>query len=265
MSGRGAFSAPNSTAAAAATATATTTTTASAAAPAGAAAAATGSGSGTTFSKYKLVFLGDQSVGKTSIITRFMYDTFDSNYQATIGIDFLSKTLYLDDRTVRLQLWDTAGQERFRALIPGYIRDSSIAMIVYDITSKKTFQNASKWLEDVRSVRGSDVIIVLVGNKTDLSDRRQVSTEDGELLARSQGLMFMETSAKVGFNVKYLFKKVALALPNLDNQPSITRESELFEVDFSQRAVSLSPQSGSGEGGSGGRGSGGSSTEGCNC
>ena len=72
--------------------------------------------------KYKLVFLGDQGVGKTSIITRFMYDSFDKNYQATIGIDFLSKTMYLEDRTVRLQLWDTAGQERFRSLIPSYIR-----------------------------------------------------------------------------------------------------------------------------------------------
>lgn len=87
-------------------------------------------------SKYKLVFLGDEAVGKTSIITRFMYDHFDNTYQATIGIDFLSKTMYLDDRVVRLQLWDTAGQERFRSLIPSYIRDSSVAIVVYDITSK---------------------------------------------------------------------------------------------------------------------------------
>lgn len=86
--------------------------------------------------KFKLVFLGEQSVGKTSLITRFMYDTFDNTYQATIGIDFLSKTMYLDDRTVRLQLWDTAGQERFRSLIPSYIRDSSVAVVVYDVTSK---------------------------------------------------------------------------------------------------------------------------------
>nr|KJB48800.1 hypothetical protein B456_008G090100 [Gossypium raimondii] len=85
--------------------------------------------------KYKLVFLGDQSIGKTSIITRFMYDKFDTTYQATIGIDFLSKTMYLEDRTVRLQLWDTAGQERFRSLIPSYIRDSSVAVIVYDVAT----------------------------------------------------------------------------------------------------------------------------------
>ena len=94
---------------------------------------------GSSMRKFKLVFLGEQSVGKTSLITRFMYDTFDVNYQATIGIDFLSKTMYLDDRTVRLQLWDTAGQERFRSLIPSYIRDSSVAIIVYDVTSKLPF------------------------------------------------------------------------------------------------------------------------------
>ncbi|GBP49118.1 Ras-related protein Rab-6A [Eumeta japonica] len=94
---------------------------------------------GNPLRKFKLVFLGEQSVGKTSLITRFMYDSFDNTYQATIGIDFLSKTMYLEDRTVRLQLWDTAGQERFRSLIPSYIRDSTVAVVVYDITTGHTF------------------------------------------------------------------------------------------------------------------------------
>lgn len=163
--------------------------------------------------KYKLVFLGEQAVGKTSVITRFMYDTFDSNYQATIGIDFLSKTMYLEDRTVRLQLWDTAGQERFRSLIPSYIRDSSGAIVVYDITNRASFLNTSKWIEDVRTERGNDVVIVLVGNKTDLADRRQVSTEEGEEKAKEAGVMFIETSAKVGHNIKALFRQLAGALP----------------------------------------------------
>ncbi|GKA07130.1 Ras-related protein RabH1e [Tanacetum coccineum] len=94
------------------------------------------------------------------------------NSEATIGIDFLSKTMYLEDRTVRLQLWDTAGQERFRSLIPSYIRDSSVAVIVYDVANRQSFLNTSKWIEEVRTERGSDVIIVLVGNKTDLVDKR---------------------------------------------------------------------------------------------
>ena len=101
--------------------------------------ATTGDSFNNPLRKFKLVFLGEQSVGKTSLITRFMYDSFDNTYQATIGIDFLSKTMYLEDRTVRLQLWDTAGQERFRSLIPSYIRDSTVAVVVYDITNANSF------------------------------------------------------------------------------------------------------------------------------
>uniref|UniRef100_A0A6I8N4W4 Ras-related protein Rab-6B n=1 Tax=Ornithorhynchus anatinus TaxID=9258 RepID=A0A6I8N4W4_ORNAN len=158
-------------------------------------------------------------VGKTSLITRFMYDSFDNTYQATIGIDFLSKTMYLEDRTIRLQLWDTAGQERFRSLIPSYIRDSTIAVVVYDITNLNSFQQTSKWVEDVRTERGGDVIIMLVGNKTDLADKRQITPEEGEQRARDLNVMFIETSAKTGYNVKQLFRRVAAALPGMDSAP----------------------------------------------
>ena len=167
-------------------------------------------------SKFKLVFLGDESVGKTSIITRFMYDTFDSTYKVTIGIDFVSKTMYLDHRIVRLQLWDTAGQERFRSLIPSYIRDSSVAIVCYDITNRASFLNTEQWIDDVRSERGNDVVIMLVGNKTDVQERRQVSAEEGQAKAKDYGVMFIETSAKAGFNVKALFRKLALALADMD-------------------------------------------------
>eukprot|EP01036_Dinobryon_divergens_P024836 gene24836-33320_t len=162
--------------------------------PAPSGSSSTGGPNISPLAKYKLVFLGDQGVGKTSIITRFMYDSFDKNYQATIGIDFLSKTMYLEDRTVRLQLWDTAGQERFRSLIPSYIRDSSVAVVVFDITNRASFLNTSKWIEDVRNERGNDVIIILVGNKTDLSDKRQVSVDEGEDKATKEGIMFIESS-----------------------------------------------------------------------
>ncbi len=147
-----------------------------------------------------------------------MYDSFDNMYQATIGIDFLSKTMYLEDRTVRLQLWDTAGQERFRSLIPSYIRDSSVAVVVYDISNLKSFHNTRKWVDDVRGERGQDVIIVLVGNKTDLGDKREVSSQMGEEEARKSGAIFMETSAKVGANVKALFRRIAQALPGMEGE-----------------------------------------------
>ncbi|MFS8018618.1 putative small GTP-binding protein [Helianthus anomalus] len=235
--------------------------------------------------KYKLVFLGDQSVGKTSIITRFMYDKFDTTYQATIGIDFLSKTMYLEDRTVRLQLWqvsieegdgkahehgvmfvetsakagfnikatigidflsktmyledrtvrlqlwDTAGQERFRSLIPSYIRDSTVAVIVYDVANRESFLNTLKWIEEVRTERGSDVIIVLVGNKTDLVDKRQVSIEEGDGKAHEHGVMFVETSAKAGFNIKPLFRKIAAALPGMETISS-TKQEDMVDVNL---------------------------------
>ncbi|CAO2633812.1 Ras-related protein Rab-6B, partial [Lemmus lemmus] len=167
---------------------------------------------GNPLRKFKLVFLGEQSVGKTSLITRFMYDSFDNTYQATIGIDFLSKTMYLEDRTVRLQLWDTAGQERFRSLIPSYIRDSTVAVVVYDITNLNSFQQTSKWIDDVRTERGSDVIIMLVGNKTDLADKRQITIEEGEQRAKELSVMFIETSAKTGYNVKQVRARPAMPL-----------------------------------------------------
>ncbi|KAL1536726.1 Ras-related protein RABH1e [Salvia divinorum] len=185
--------------------------------------------------KYKLVFLGDQSVGKTSIITRFMYDKFDTTYQATIGIDFLSKTMYLEDRTVRLQLWDTAGQERFRSLIPSYIRDSSVAVIAYDVANRQSFLNTSKWIEEVRTERGGDVIIVLVGNKTDLVDKRQVSIEEGDIKARESGVMFVETSAKAGFNIKPLFRKIAAALPGMEALSS-AKHDDMVDVNLKTTA-----------------------------
>mmetsp|Transcript_8235 Transcript_8235/g.13965 ORF Transcript_8235/g.13965 Transcript_8235/m.13965 type:complete len:220 (-) Transcript_8235:56-715(-) len=201
--------------------------------------------------KYKLVFLGDQSVGKTSIITRFMYDSFDKNYQATIGIDFLSKTMYLEDRTVRLQLWDTAGQERFRSLIPSYIRDSSVAVVVYDITNRASFLNTSKWIEDVRNERGNDVIMVLVGNKTDASEKRQVSVEEGEDKASKEGIMFIETSAKAGFNIKALFRKLATSLPGMESaQPQ--QSTSLVDIKLPAKKDSTqtgAPGAGTGDAG----------------
>ncbi|AJV60220.1 Ypt6p [Saccharomyces cerevisiae YJM1399] len=184
--------------------------------------------SGKSLTKYKIVFLGEQGVGKTSLITRFMYDTFDDHYQATIGIDFLSKTMYLDDKTIRLQLWDTAGQERFRSLIPSYIRDSRVAIIVYDITKRKSFEYIDKWIEDVKNERGDEnVILCIVGNKSDLSDERQISTEEGEKKAKLlSAKIFMETSTKAGYNVKALFKKIAKSLPEFQNSESTPLDSE---------------------------------------
>ncbi|EJU05313.1 ras-domain-containing protein [Dacryopinax primogenitus] len=200
-----------------------------------------GSFSALPLKRTKIVLLGDQSVGKTSLITRFMYDTFDQTYQATIGIDFLSKTMYLEDRTVRLQLWDTAGQERFRSLIPSYIRDSSVAIVVFDITNRASFLSTTKWIDDVRSERGGDVIIVLVGNKADLSNDRQVTQEEAQQKSTELDIIYMETSAKAGHNVKTLFKKIAMLLPGNEKEGEQAKEGNQ-KIDVTSPAKNETPQ-----------------------
>uniref|UniRef100_A0A673IVI8 Ras-related protein Rab-6B-like n=1 Tax=Sinocyclocheilus rhinocerous TaxID=307959 RepID=A0A673IVI8_9TELE len=187
---------------------------------------------GNPLRKFKLVFLGEQSgecltgIAKGSFNNKHIIDYL----LATIGIDFLSKTMYLEDRTVRLQLWDTAGQERFRSLIPSYIRDSTVAVVVYDITNVNSFQQTSKWIDDVRTERGSDVIIMLVGNKTDLADKRQITIEEGEQRAKELSVMFIETSAKTGYNVKQLFRRVAAALPGMESMQETSKEGSILSV-----------------------------------
>lgn len=169
--------------------------------------------------KFKVVFLGNESAGKTSIVRRYMYGNFDESVTATIGMDFQSKTVRVEDRAVRLQLWDTAGQERFRSLIPSYIRDAAAAVVVYDITRRVSFEGTKKWIEEVRSERGEDVKVVLVGNKSDLDTEREVPTAEGEKLAEElQAASFMETSARGDVNVTQLFQQVAAAMPESEDE-----------------------------------------------
>ncbi|CAH8665958.1 unnamed protein product [Heterobilharzia americana] len=157
--------------------------------------------------KSKCVFVGEHGVGKTCIILRFMHDTYDPSYHATIGIDFVSKTLCFNEKSVRLQLWDTAGQERFRSLIPSYIKDSSVAIVVYDVTSRESFIKASEWIKEIRAERPSKTLIFLVGNKVDLTDDRVISTEEAVEKAEKERLFFIETSAKTDFQIKKVSKK----------------------------------------------------------
>ena len=175
--------------------------------------------------KFKFVLVGDQSVGKTSIIARFINNTFSETYQATIGIDFLSKTVYLEDKTIRVQLWDTAGQERFRSLIPSYIRDSSVAILVYSIVERSSFENLTRWIDDVITERGQAAKLHIFGNKCDLVDNRKVSFQEGETLATKYNATFREVSAKCDIGIATAFKSIAKDVANgVEPNPRAIRE-----------------------------------------
>eukprot|EP00475_Leptophrys_vorax_P002319 TRINITY_DN112_c0_g5_i1.p1 TRINITY_DN112_c0_g5~~TRINITY_DN112_c0_g5_i1.p1 ORF type:complete len:266 (+),score=59.94 TRINITY_DN112_c0_g5_i1:145-942(+) len=181
----------------------------------------TGLASSSMRNKFKVVVLGDVMVGKTSFIARFLYGNFNTQYQATIGIDFLSTSVSLPDRTLRLQIWDTAGQERFRSLIPSYIRDCAVAFVLYDVAERSSFEHVQEWVHRIKNEGGERVVVVLCGNKCDV-DNRAVSTEEGEALASDLGALFFETSAKTGENVKAAFHKAAGELPHEEASSATT-------------------------------------------
>jgi Ras-related protein Rab-6A len=183
--------------------------------------------------KYKLIFLGDQNVGKSCILNRFMNDTFTEEYQATIGLDFQSKNVQIDNQDIHLLLYDTAGQEKFRSLIPMYTRDSNIILLVYEINNKDSFLHLPDWVNDLTNVNKDDVIFALVGNKIDLEESRQVSTEEGQKFAEEHGYIFQEVSAKTGDGFsdlfyKDLFEKIRIKFRPGGQQPT----TEVKEIKF---------------------------------
>lgn len=152
----------------------------------------------------KTIFLGDQGVGKTSILNRFANNTFMPSYSATIGLDFVSKYIEICNRNVKLVLYDTAGQEKFKSLIPMYIRDAKVIILVYDVTVKDSVNKALTWIDDNKIINDSNVIIALVGNKID-GEGRKISFEEGQNIANERNYIFEEVSAKTGENVESLF------------------------------------------------------------
>ena len=158
--------------------------------------------------RQKIIFIGDIYVGKTSIINVLMGQKFNNEYEASIGVDFFSKTIKYKGKTIKLQIWDSAGQEKFRSLIPNYIRGSSLVFIVYDITSKKSFDNLQTWIDFVNNIENSNIVIL--GNKVDLDSQRQVTTEEAEKFCEEKNYDFYEVSAKEGQNLTdMLFNSVA--------------------------------------------------------
>jgi small GTP-binding protein len=162
---------------------------------------------------FKLIIIGDQGVGKSCLAIKASRNYFEDFYSPTVGFEFLSFNVKVEDKIVKLQIWDTCGQEVYRSLISSFFRSASLAIIVYSIDTEDSFNNIEKWLNDIKTQSNPDIKIFLIGNKADLEDKRRLTKEQGEQLCKDHKLtFFMETSAKTGFNVQNVFIQVAKEL-----------------------------------------------------
>ena len=183
--------------------------------------------------KCQLLIIGDSTVGKTSILSRFANGTFNANYLATVGLDNFTKDETIDDKNVRIKIWDTAGQERYKALTKGFFRNAEGIMIVYDVTNQETYESLKYWIQSIKTHIGDDLAhipIVIIGNKIDIFNR-EVTKEEGEKFAKQENLEYFETSAKNGKGIdeciRFLIKKVL----NISNNQEEKFENESIKIE----------------------------------
>lgn len=170
---------------------------------------------------FKVVLIGDSAVGKSQLLARFSRNEFNLDSKATIGVEFQTRTLEIDHKTVKAQIWDTAGQERYRAVTSAYYRGAVGAMLVYDITKRPSFDHVTRWLEELRGHADKNIVIMLVGNKTDLGSLRAVPTEDAKEFAEKENLFFIETSALEATNVDTAFVNVLTEIYRVVSKKSL--------------------------------------------
>ncbi|KAL1535926.1 Golgi membrane exchange factor (Ric1p-Rgp1p) subunit [Salvia divinorum] len=170
---------------------------------------------------FKTVLIGDSAVGKSQLLARFSRNEFSMDSKSTIGVEFQTRTVEIDHKTVKAQIWDTAGQERYRAVTSAYYRGAVGAMLVYDITKRQSFDHMARWLEELRGHADKNIVIMLVGNKSDLETHRDVSTEDAKEFAQMENLYFMETSALEATNVEQAFLTVLTEIYRVVSKKSL--------------------------------------------
>ena len=164
---------------------------------------------------FKLIFIGDSGVGKSCLTSKAVKNTFEDYYQATVGFEFLTFNMKLNDKVLKIQIWDTCGQEIYKSLISNFYRNSSLAVVTYAIDNRESFNHAENWLNELKSIANPDVRIFLVGNKADLEEDRKISKEEGEKYKEEHHLdLFLETSAKTGYNAKNVLVEAAKMLYN---------------------------------------------------
>ncbi|XP_058787005.1 ras-related protein Rab11A-like [Vicia villosa] len=173
---------------------------------------------------FKVVLIGDSAVGKSQILARFARNDFSLDSKATIGVEFQTRTLVIQHKSIKAQIWDTAGQERYRAVTSAYYRGAVGAMLVYDITKRPSFDHIPRWLEELRNHADKNIVIILIGNKSDLEDQRAVPTEDAKEFAEKEGLFFLETSALEAINVETAFMTVLTEIFNIVNKKNLAAD-----------------------------------------
>ena len=177
-------------------------------------------------------------MGKTNILSKYLTDEFDAKSKATVGVEFGVKNFKIENNIVKVQIWDTAGEERYRSITNAYYKGAKGSLLVYDITNKKSFENVEKWISDLKANADEDISMILLGNKTDLEDKRVVSTEEGKNKAEFYNLTFMETSALNGNNIQEAFNELIMDVYKknhelLENQAKveIIRDKKTIELD----------------------------------
>lgn len=174
---------------------------------------------------FRYIIIGDAGVGKSCLLLQYTDHQFRHQHECTIGVEFGSKMIDLKNKKIKIQIWDTAGQESFQAITRSYYKGAVGALVVYDITRKESFDHISNWLKEVKEHGSKDVVVILVGNKNDLEDKRAVTKEEGEELAKRNGLMFLETSAKTNYNVSEVFYQGAEKI--LENSDKLGLDSNI--------------------------------------
>ncbi|KAK4373036.1 hypothetical protein RND71_008420 [Anisodus tanguticus] len=173
---------------------------------------------------FKIVLIGDSAVGKSQILARFARNEFNFDSKATIGVEFQTKTLIIDHKTVKAQIWDTAGQERYRAVTSAYYRGAVGAMLIYDLTKRQSFDHMARWLEELRGHADKNIVIMLIGNKCDLGSLRAVPIEDAQEFAERDNLFFMETSALESTNVETAFMRILKEIYQIVGKKTLTAD-----------------------------------------
>lgn len=193
---------------------------------------------------FKVVLIGDSGVGKSNLLSRFTRNEFSLESKSTIGVEFATRSIQVDGKTIKAQIWDTAGQERYRAITSAYYRGAVGALLVYDITKSVTFENVERWLKELRDHADSNIVIMLVGNKSDLKHLRDVQTENAQSFCEREGLSFIETSALESTNVEKAFQQILTEIYHIvskkvldsedNNRPKLGEGRDVIVIDSQQ-------------------------------